>query len=121
MFLANVRYGLQKYTVEILRRNYGWEEFLEYIQYLDNKEPRVDSGVAHSATKAITVGVSSREDTEEPEDCLSKLESIVMKLSQNMKMFLSQGTSVKQPSSLKNMRFYGSSGGWNCNSSMYIF
>ena len=78
-------------------------------------------GVAHSATKAITMGVSSREDTEEPEDHLSRLEIVVMKLSQNMEMILLQGTSVKQPSSLKNMRFYGLSGCWNCNSSLYIF
>ena len=51
--------------------------------------------VVHSATKIITVGVSFREDTEKPEDCLSRLESVVMKLSQNMEMLLSQGTSVK--------------------------
>ena len=63
--------------------------------------------VAHSATKAITVGVSSREDTKEPEDCLSRLKNVVMKLSQNMEMFFLQGTLVKQLSSLKNMRFYG--------------
>ena len=78
-------------------------------------------GVAHSTAKAITVGVSSREDTEEPEDCLSRLESVVIKLSQNMEMFLLQGTSVKQLSILKNMRFYGLSGCWNYNSSMHIF
>ena len=66
--------------------------------------------VAHSTIKAITVGVSTSVDTEEPEDCLSRLESVVIKLFQNMNIFLLQGTSVKQPSSLKNMRFYGLSG-----------
>ena len=91
--------------MEIIRQNNCWEEFLEYIQYLNNKELKVDVSVVHSATKAITMGASNSIDTKEPEDCLSRLESVVIELSQNMEMFLSQGTSAKQPSSLKNMRF----------------
>ena len=78
-------------------------------------------GVAYSATKVITIGVSTSVDIKKPENCLSRLESVMMKLYQNMEMFLSQGTLVKQPSSLKNLRFYGLSGCWNCNSSMHIF
>ena len=78
-------------------------------------------GVAHYAIKPITVGVSTSVDTKNPEDCLSRMKSIVMKLFQNMKMFLLQGTLVKQPLILKNMRIYSLFGYLNYNSSIHIF